>query len=183
MENSLDTEFYVGQIFEDTYPPEAAEFCNKSQKYYISEITEESDTKRKFRIDAIPDPSLEELKNRKLQELKFLFNDKINSNYIISSINGILINANKEAEQNIQNLLYLYENKEDEYAIDFCTYDNTFVSISKEQLKVFYKEVITSLYELRQKKFEIRENIINATSKEELEKIVISFNVSNYSIN
>ncbi|MBO7043796.1 hypothetical protein J6W34_04585 [bacterium] len=31
-------EFYIGQIFEDYYPPEVAIFCNESQKCHIEEI-------------------------------------------------------------------------------------------------------------------------------------------------
>ena len=39
-------EFYLGQIFEDEYPPEAAEWCNEGQVYHIDEIEPDGETRR-----------------------------------------------------------------------------------------------------------------------------------------
>ena len=178
-EENITTDFYVGQIFEETYPPEAAQFCNDSRKYYIDEITKPEDTVRKFEIKAIPDPTLDELKARKLNELKNKFSSKMKSNYLISSINGAVINADRDAEQNIKDLLTLYNSKQYQ-AISFCLYDNTFMEIDYSTLSTFYNEVIQSLYNLRQEKFEYRDKIDSAQSKEELDNIVIEFTVSNF---
>lgn len=56
-------EFEVGQIFEDSYPPEAAMWCNESGKYFIGEIEKEGD-KRRFQIKETPAPTTEELAER-----------------------------------------------------------------------------------------------------------------------
>ena len=53
-------DFEVGQIFEDSYPPEAAVWCNESGKYFIGEIEKEGD-KRRFQIKETPAPTTEEL--------------------------------------------------------------------------------------------------------------------------
>ncbi len=53
------TEFYIGQIFEETYPPEAAVWCNEGQVAYIDEIETINDVRR-FEIKKIPQPTEEE---------------------------------------------------------------------------------------------------------------------------
>ena len=55
-------EFYIGQIFEEKYPTEAADFCNNSQNgenpCNIEEIDSKSDGTRRFKIvpNDPPDP-------------------------------------------------------------------------------------------------------------------------------
>lgn len=48
------------QIFTDTYPPEAASWCNIRQTHYIKEI-DPLDGHRRFQIVEIPKPTAEEL--------------------------------------------------------------------------------------------------------------------------
>ena len=52
-------EYYIGQIFEEMYPPEAAAWCNENNAI-ITEI-EPTDVRR-FRIDEVPAPSVEQKK-------------------------------------------------------------------------------------------------------------------------
>jgi hypothetical protein len=51
-------EYTIGQIFEDTYPPEAAQWCNENRAY-IEEIAPQNDVRR-FQIVGIPEPTFEE---------------------------------------------------------------------------------------------------------------------------
>lgn len=57
------------QIFIGKYPPEAAEWCNKSEKYYIDEIEQENG-KRRFQIKKIvipektPQEKIDDFKNQ-----------------------------------------------------------------------------------------------------------------------
>ena len=53
------SEYYINQIFEVAYPPEAAAWCNKNGKAYITKIDPE-DGVRRFQIVAVPEPTLEE---------------------------------------------------------------------------------------------------------------------------
>ena len=52
------TEYYIGQIFEEVYPPDAADWCNDNN-CFIDEI-EPLNKKRRFEIFAIPEPTPEE---------------------------------------------------------------------------------------------------------------------------
>lgn len=88
-------EYYVGQIFEEMYPSEAAEWCNAQERIGIDEIepitkeveeqyeefnseTQEIETKtctvektiRRFQIQEVPEPSEEEIKEHRIAELK-----------------------------------------------------------------------------------------------------------------
>jgi hypothetical protein len=55
-----ETDFYIGQIFEETYPPEAAVWCNSHGDRYITELEKEG-AKRRFQIVAVPEPTTEEI--------------------------------------------------------------------------------------------------------------------------
>lgn len=56
-----ETDFYIGQIFEETYPPEAAVWCNSHGDRYIKEIEKTAEGKRQFQIVAVPEPTTEEI--------------------------------------------------------------------------------------------------------------------------
>jgi hypothetical protein len=83
-------DFYENQIFEETYPMEAVEFCNNSQstenRFHIAEIDsvtrEEQDeegnttakTIRRFQIVRNPEPTTNELNERRISELEAYLN-------------------------------------------------------------------------------------------------------------
>ena len=83
-------DFYENQIFEQEYPPEAADFCNKSQltenRFYIAEIDsitrdeqdEEGNTTsktiRRFQIVRNPEPTTNELNEWRISELESYLN-------------------------------------------------------------------------------------------------------------
>lgn len=60
-------DFKVGQTFVDTYPPEAAEWCNGNRAYIIE--VEKDGEHRQFQIVAYPELSLDEAKAAKLSEI------------------------------------------------------------------------------------------------------------------
>lgn len=64
---------YVGEIFIDEYPPEAVYFCNNSQggenPCHIAEI-EPQDEHRRFQIVANPEPTEQEVIQRRVDELQ-----------------------------------------------------------------------------------------------------------------
>jgi hypothetical protein len=83
-------DFYENQIFEQEYPPEAADFCNNSQltenRFYIAEIDpvtrdEQDDdgnttekTIRRFQIVRNPEPTTNELNEQRINELETYLN-------------------------------------------------------------------------------------------------------------
>lgn len=62
-------DFTIGQIFEEVYPPSAADFCNTRGDCYIEQITVQ-DNKRRFQIVKVPDPTPEEIAEQELQQAK-----------------------------------------------------------------------------------------------------------------
>lgn len=56
-------QFYIGQIFENEYPIEAADFCNRRGDCYITEI-EAADEVRRFQIVEVPEETEEEKAQR-----------------------------------------------------------------------------------------------------------------------
>ena len=60
--------YELGQTFEDTYPPDAARWCNKNGAIIVE--CEPQDGKRIFQIQEIPAPPLDEVKADKIAELK-----------------------------------------------------------------------------------------------------------------
>lgn len=63
----MTEEFYIGQIFENTYPSEAAEFCNNRGDCYIDEI-EGIDGVRRFEIKEVYKPTEEESIEKRKEE-------------------------------------------------------------------------------------------------------------------
>lgn len=57
----MSEEFYIGQIFEGEYPPEAACYCNDHGDRYIEEIEPTAEGVRRFEIKAVPEPTTEEI--------------------------------------------------------------------------------------------------------------------------
>lgn len=60
----MEQEFYLGQIFDGIYPPEAAYWCNDGQIYHIEEIDPNPETgERRFKIvENVPyEPTEEEI--------------------------------------------------------------------------------------------------------------------------
>ena len=55
-----ENDFYIGQVFEETYPPTAAVWCNQHGDRYITELEKDGD-KRRFQIVAVPEPTTEEI--------------------------------------------------------------------------------------------------------------------------
>lgn len=64
--------YKIGQIFENTYEPEAAMWCN-TNGLFMAELKSQNG-KRIFQIQAIPEAPLEEVKLQKIEELKTVRN-------------------------------------------------------------------------------------------------------------
>ena len=64
----MNENFYIGQIFDGSYPPEAAIWCNANHAYIDVIGT------KKYEIKAVPAPSEEEIKQQRIAELKSQLN-------------------------------------------------------------------------------------------------------------
>lgn len=57
-------EYYIGQVFEGSYPPMSAVWCNQNNAY-IDVIGD-----HRYEIKAVPGPTEEEIKQQRIAELK-----------------------------------------------------------------------------------------------------------------
>ena len=58
-------EFAEGEIFTTEYPPQAAVWCNEGGLYHVEEIEPDEDGNRRFQIVKNPEPTAEEIAQRK----------------------------------------------------------------------------------------------------------------------
>ena len=96
--------FEVGQVFENSYPPEAAMWCNENKGCQIVELENSDDEVRRFQIIETPDNSDEEQaeivrarRNSLIEETDFL----LMSDYPISEENLALLKAYRQALRDI----------------------------------------------------------------------------------
>lgn len=170
--------FQVNQIFENTYPPEAAIWCNLNNAY-IEEI-EKVDDKRQFQIKAIPEKTLEELKQIKLDELtekQREFEQNVCSEMKINSSLGYVMDADIRSQTNMQGLIDVGQ-----FPVTYICGDNVARQLSLEDLQTVKKECILNGQNLYAQKWAYQEQISNAQTKEELEAIEISFVMLDFSV-
>ena len=65
-------EFSIGQIFTSEYPPEAAAWCNSNNAYIERNAAG-------YEIKAVPDPTIDELRAAKLDEINSTYNTATSS--------------------------------------------------------------------------------------------------------
>lgn len=168
--------YEIGLIFSDDEDySNKAKWCNENNAF-IEEIEQAEDGTRQFQIKAIPAPDFDELKTAKLNELSQLTDNIFNSNetYLTSSL-GFRINARSKALEDINSLIILGD--ELTYFNDF---DDVIHELSVEQLKILQKEVIKSGQNIYQQKWAYRNQIENAKSVENLQKIEFEFAFSDF---
>lgn len=61
-------EFYIGQLFVNEYPQEAAQWCNERKDCYIKEI-ESVNNVRQFELVAIPKETIEQKERERIAQL------------------------------------------------------------------------------------------------------------------
>lgn len=91
-----ETDFYIGQIFEETYPPEAAMWCNDHGDRYITEFEKGENGKRRFQIVAVPEPTPEEIEAQKLAEAKAERAEAVSK--IIVEVDGMKFDGDETAQ-------------------------------------------------------------------------------------
>ena len=162
-------DFKIGQIFEGKYPPEAAVWCNEQGNCYIDKVMMEG--KAVYQIVTVPEPSLEELKTIKLEQLSQAQSEAEKRAHIFSSV-GFEIDANDRASRDISGLLVTTKETD---TVNFCDYHNQLNQVSRAQLKAMQEEIIQNAQYIYQQKWAYREAINAATTVEELNAIEIEF--------
>lgn len=124
------------------------------------------------REEADPEPSIDEIRRRKQMEMESKFNSLQNECHFLSSV-GIDVNGDETANRNVDMLIrYFPEGAE---TIEFCGYDNTMYSLTKANLETILQEIVINAQYLYTQKWNYRESIAKAETKEEIEAIHIQF--------
>lgn len=87
--------YQINQIFQETYPPEAAVWCNQQGDCYIEEI-DALNGKRRFQIVAIPEPTPEEIEAQELAEAKAERAEAVSK--IIVEVDGMKFDGDETAQ-------------------------------------------------------------------------------------
>lgn len=86
--------FELNQIFENTYPPEAACWCNNNNAF-IEEI-EALNGVRRFQVKAIPEPTPEELEAQALAQAKAERAEAVEA--ITVEVDGMVFDGDEESQ-------------------------------------------------------------------------------------
>lgn len=162
--------FNIGQIFEGEYPPEAAVFCNESGKAYIDEMEPTPEGVRRFQIVAVPEPTLDEVKARKLNELNSAHEAAEETAHVVSSL-GFTVDANDRANRDIDGILKTIGDG----TVMFCDYENNFHELNRAQCETLQIEIIQNAQALYAQKWKYRAQVEGAESIEELDAIEFTF--------
>ena len=163
-----EEEFYVGQIFIDEYPSEAATFCNNSKgKYYIAEI-EQEDEHRRFKI--VEDiKTLDELKTNKIAELKTA-RDTNEQDYFI--YDGNKYDSDPVSCQRITDTVLLANAVGDGFSIIWTDYDNIGRELDKAGINGLLVALATHSQACHTQYNLLKEQVINAQTADEVAAVV-----------
>lgn len=95
--------------------------------------------------------------------------------FITSSVNGLVINADRRSQQNLQGLIAIGNEN-----ILFKCYDNTFTTVSKANLETMLLECYINGTTLYQQKFAMQTAISALTTVEEVDNYQVVFDMMNF---
>ena len=159
-----------------------ADYRNKT--YYIGteqhEMKELGDLPKGATFEPVePEKTLDELKSEKLAELTAITskfdNQLVNTDMIIKSNLGFSINADLRSQLNIHRLISIGSEP-----VSFIIADNTTVDLSLAQLNILINECEENMQYLFDLKQSYKKQIVDATTKEELDTIDLQFTVKDF---
>lgn len=157
--------YEIGQIFENTYEPEAAIWCN-SNGAFITEL-ESQNGKRRFQIQEVPKPALEEIKLQKIEALK---QERTSREEAPVEFNGKLWDFDAKSRDRITAAITALEVSEMEYIV-WTAYDDTSSTLTANDLKGIIATAAMRGNELHEQYRILRDAVNAATSKEEVDAI------------
>lgn len=129
-------------------------------------------------MERVPEKTLEEVRQEKLNELNSKFSQVESSAYVESSL-GYTIDANETANRDLEGLTTVMSEDETRY---FCDYNNKMHPVTRSDCLTMRKEVIANCQNLYTQKWLMRDQIEKAQTKEELEKIQIEFKQTSFAV-
>lgn len=158
--------FTTGQIFAEIYPPEAAMWCNENN-HYIVEL-KPVDGIRQFQIQAIPGPSLEEVKTKKIATLKA---ERDTREEAPVEYKGKLWDFDTKSRDRINAAATALEIGGVE-SITWTAYDDTSLELTAEDLKTIVALAAIRGDTLHKKYRELRDTVNASETIEEIKSII-----------
>ena len=155
----IGTKFYKGQ-FTDMQYAKCAEWCNENKATI-------EDKGEYYECVAIPAPSLEELKQAKINELKNIRN---NEEVKPISYQGYRFDYSDKARDRINAAIIALDVSKGK--ITWTTADNTNVTVTADDLRGVVANVAVRSNELHVKYRELKEQVLQCTTAEEVAEIV-----------
>lgn len=126
----------------------------------------------RYFVEAVPEPTLDELKERKLDGLARWFDLASETAHVMSSL-GFEIDADAVANRNIEGLITAVEGGLLAEPVLFMDYHNEAHPVVLSELKTMLLDVIANGQALYQQKWALRSAIEAATTPDELDMVVI----------
>lgn len=158
------------------------EFCEKDEEHFRVKRSEDLS----WTVEEIPEKTLEEAKTDKLQDLKnkassMLDNTTSKEVFFTSSL-GFKVNGDRRSKENIEDLISNFEAQHSgSEVVSFRDYENVNHDLTSANLNILLTECVTNLQNLYQQKWNLENQLNDATSKEELEAIKIEFTMLDFS--
>ena len=116
------SQFFIGQIFETTYPPEAACWCNANRAY----IEKQGNA---YVIVGIPEPTQEELEAQALAQAKQERAEEVEA--LTVEVEGMIFDADETSQARMS---VAASSMTDDETNVWVLHDNTIVEVTKKQL-------------------------------------------------
>ena len=121
--------YTIGQIFEETYPPEAALWC-MAHRAYIKEVESVNDVSR-FQIVAVPEPTPEELAELALAQAKAERAAAVAA--ITVTVDGMVFDGDEKPQERMARAVTLADSPDEQ--TEWVLHDNTVAVVTADQLR------------------------------------------------
>lgn len=159
---------------------EAAQWCNKNGAMMVDCQPNDDYPNGYYEVQAIPEPSLEELREAKLAALNAAFERVRGTAWVMSSL-GFKADANETANTNVDGLIKSMT-AQNETTTLFCDYDNVYRPVTLENLQTLQLEIIQNGQALYAQKWAMRNAINEATKPEAIEAVNIEFTMMDFTV-
>lgn len=159
---------------------EAVQWCKANRAIIVECAPDKEYPQGYYEVQAIPEPSIEEVRDNKLAKLNSIFEEVRQTAWVMSSL-GFKADANETANTNVEGLIKSMTAKNEATTL-FCDYDNAYHPVTLENLQTLQLEIIQNGQALYAQKWAMRNAINAATKAEEIEAINIVFTMMDFTI-
>ena len=159
----LGTKLYKGKYTNKEYA-DLAVWCNANNATI-------EDKGEYYEVVALPLPTLEEIKQHKIAELKA---ERDSKEVEPITYNGNLYDYDEKARERINAAIIALDVQGEGASIDWTTADNADVKVTANDLRMIIAAVAVRSNALHNAYRVAKEKVLNATTKEEVEKVVLN---------